>query len=41
MHHIIRLDVKGIRAEAKDGVLQVHIPKAETKKSEPVKIEVH
>jgi HSP20 family protein len=35
------VDVKGIRAEAKDGVLQLHIPKAETKKSEPVKIEVH
>ncbi len=35
------VDVKGIRAEAKDGVLQVHIPKAETKKPEPVAIGVH
>jgi HSP20 family protein len=35
------VDVKGIRAEAKDGVLQLHIPKAETGKPEPVAIEVH
>ena len=35
------VDEKGIRAEAKDGVLRVHIPKAKTKKSEPLAIEVH
>lgn len=35
------VDVKGIRAESKNGVLQVHIPKAETGKPEPLAIEVH
>ena len=32
---------KGINADAKDGVLRIHIPKAKTKKSEPLAIEVH
>jgi HSP20 family protein len=35
------VDAKGIQAESKDGVLRVHIPKIQTKKSEPVAIEVH
>jgi HSP20 family protein len=35
------VDAKGINAEAKDGVLRVHIPKAKNKKSEPLAIEVH
>jgi HSP20 family protein len=35
------VDEKSIRAEAKDGVLRVHIPKAKTNKSEPLAIEVH
>jgi HSP20 family protein len=35
------VDDKGIRAEAKDGVLRIHIPKTKTKKSEPLAIEVH
>jgi HSP20 family protein len=34
------VDVEGIRAEAKDGVLRVHIPKVKSKKSEPAAIEV-
>ena len=33
-------DTKGIRAESKEGVLCIHIPKTETKKSKPVEIEV-
>jgi HSP20 family protein len=35
------VDDKGIRAEAKDGVLRIHIPKVKDKKSEPLAIEVH
>jgi HSP20 family protein len=35
------VDAEGIRAEAKDGVLRIHIPKVKTKKSEPLAIEVH
>ena len=35
------VDAEGIRAETKDGVLRVHIPKVKTKKSEPLAIEVH
>jgi HSP20 family protein len=35
------VDAEGIRAEAKDGVLRIHIPKVNTKKSEPLAIEVH
>jgi HSP20 family protein len=35
------VDAKGINAEAKDGVLRIHIPKAKTQKSEPLAIEVH
>jgi HSP20 family protein len=34
-------DANGIHAEAKDGVLRIHVPKTKTKKSEPVAIEVH
>jgi HSP20 family protein len=34
------IDPTGIRAESKDGVLRVHIPKAETPKTKPVTIEV-
>ncbi|HEY0745907.1 MAG TPA: Hsp20/alpha crystallin family protein [Steroidobacteraceae bacterium] len=35
------VDAEGIRAETKDGVLRIHIPKATTKKSQPLAIEVH
>ena len=35
------VEAKGIHAESKDGVLRIHIPKAKTKKSEPLAIEVH
>jgi HSP20 family molecular chaperone IbpA len=35
------VEVKGINAEAKDGVLRVHIPKAKAKKLEPLAIAVH
>ena len=35
------VDAEGIRAETKDGVLRIHIPKVKTKKSEPLAIEVH
>jgi HSP20 family protein len=35
------VDAKGINAEAKDGVLRIHIPKAKNKQSEPLAIEVH
>ena len=35
------VDAEGIRADAKDGVLRIHIPKVNTKKSQPVAIEVH
>jgi HSP20 family protein len=35
------IDAKGIRAESKDGVLRIHIPKAKTDKSEPLAIEIH
>jgi len=35
------VDAKGIHAESKDGVLRIHIPKATTKKSEPLAIEIH
>jgi HSP20 family protein len=34
------IDPKGIRAETKDGVLRVHVPKMETAKSKPMQIEV-
>jgi HSP20 family protein len=34
------VDAKGIRAEAKDGVLRVRIPKTETAKAKPISIEV-
>ncbi len=33
-------DSKNISAESKDGVLRVHIPKTESKKSKPIQIEV-
>ncbi|HLS81966.1 MAG TPA: Hsp20/alpha crystallin family protein [Steroidobacter sp.] len=33
-------DAKGIRAESKDGVLRVHIPKTESKKPKPIQIEI-
>jgi HSP20 family protein len=33
-------DPKNIRAESKDGVLRIHIPKTESKKSNPIQIEV-
>jgi HSP20 family protein len=35
------VDEKGIHAETKDGVLRIHIPKAKTKKAEPLAIEIH
>jgi HSP20 family protein len=35
------VDDKGIKAEAKDGVLRIHIPKTESKKAQPLAIEVH
>jgi HSP20 family protein len=35
------VEANGIRAEAKDGVLHIHVPKAKTKKSDPLAIEVH
>ncbi len=35
------VDAKGIQAEAKDGVLRIHVPKTKTKKAEPMAIEVH
>lgn len=31
---------EGIRAESKDGVLSIHIPKTESKKPKPIQIEV-
>lgn len=34
------VDAKGIRAETKDGVLRVRIPKTETAKAKPISIEV-
>jgi heat shock protein Hsp20 len=34
------IDPKGIQAETKDGVLRVRIPKTQSAKSNPVKIEV-
>jgi HSP20 family protein len=34
------VDASAIRAESKDGVLRIHIPKSEPKKSKPVQIEV-
>jgi HSP20 family protein len=34
------VDQKAIRAESKDGVLYVHLPKAKTEKSSPVQIKV-
>src|ERR1700730_7841898 len=35
------VDTKGINAEAKDGVLRIHVPKAKSVKEEPLAIEVH
>jgi HSP20 family protein len=35
------VDAQGIRAETKDGVLRIHIPKAKNKKAEPLAIEIH
>ena len=35
------VEANSIRAEAKDGVLRIHVPKAETKKPGPLAIEVH
>lgn len=35
------VDDKNIRAEAKDGMLNIHIPKIKTQKPEPISIEVH
>jgi HSP20 family protein len=35
------VEANSIRAEAKDGVLRIHVPKAKTKKSDPLAIEVH
>jgi HSP20 family protein len=35
------VDTKGIHAEAKEGVLRIHIPKAKNEKAEPLAIEVH
>jgi HSP20 family protein len=35
------VEANSIRAEVKDGVLRIHVPKAETKKSDPLPIEVH
>jgi HSP20 family protein len=35
------IDANGIQAEAKDGVLRIHVPKTKTKKAEPMAIEVH
>ena len=34
------VDTKAIRAETKDGVLRIHVPKVEASKSKPVKVEV-
>jgi HSP20 family protein len=34
-------DANGIHAETKDGVLRIHVPKARSKKTEPLAIEVH
>jgi len=34
------IDAKNIRAESKDGVLKVHIPKTEAAKARPIAIEV-
>jgi HSP20 family protein len=34
------VDAKAIRAETKDGVLRVHLPKVESPKAKPVQIEV-
>jgi HSP20 family protein len=35
------VDTKGIRAESKDGVLRVHVPKAEMAKPKSIAIDVH
>jgi HSP20 family protein len=35
------VDANAIKAEAKDGVLRIHVPKVKSKKVEPVAIEVH
>jgi HSP20 family protein len=35
------IDAKGIRAESKDGVLRIHVPKTEISKSKPIHIEVN
>lgn len=35
------VDVDGIRAEVKDGVLKVHVPKTAASKSKPRKIEIN
>jgi HSP20 family protein len=34
-------DPASVRAESKDGVLQVHIPKAQSPKAKPISVEVH
>ncbi len=34
------VDTKAIRAESKDGVLRVHVPKTESAKTKPVQVEV-
>ena len=34
------VDTKAIRAETKDGVLRIHVPKTESAKTKPVKVEV-
>jgi HSP20 family protein len=34
------VDTRGIRAESKDGVLRVHVPKAEASKPKPIAIDV-
>ena len=34
------VDTKGIRAESKDGVLRVHVPKSEVAKSQTIAIDV-
>ena len=35
------VDESGIRAESKDGVLRVHLPKTEVKKPKAIEIDVH
>jgi HSP20 family protein len=35
------IDAKAIQAEAKEGVLRIHVPKSKTKKVDPLAIEVH